>query len=270
VRDPARGQEIDLFTESYPAVYFGFTEVHALPAEDRLLTNGQRLPGSVIVGTDVVMNSGRLAEGLQLLHTYGFSLDLLGTALQVLVAHEVGHAIGLGHPNEDIFYDTDTDPYNEMRIDPRNPFADLIVSSIPLDTPASQLPLMWGGLSSSAPADLLDLVERLYAPGPSFDDLGGRDVLYPVLPETTPTPIATASPTPTLTPTATATPEPCVGDCNLDGSVTVDELVRGVVIALGEAVLSDCTSLDFDSSGGVTVDELVRAVNAALRGCGLA
>ncbi len=59
----------------------------------------------------------------------------------------------------------------------------------------------------------------------------------------------------------------CVGDCNGDRQVTVDELVRGVNIALGASPLSTCPSFDSDGSGEVTVDELVRAVNSALAGC---
>lgn len=59
----------------------------------------------------------------------------------------------------------------------------------------------------------------------------------------------------------------CVGDCDGNGAVTVDELVRGVNIALGNALLTDCQSLDNDHNNIVTVDELVLAVNAALNGC---
>jgi hypothetical protein len=59
----------------------------------------------------------------------------------------------------------------------------------------------------------------------------------------------------------------CAGDCNSDGSVTVDELVTGVNIALGSTAPEQCPSLDTDGQGEVTVDELVRAVNNALTGC---
>src|SRR5262245_38594897 len=59
----------------------------------------------------------------------------------------------------------------------------------------------------------------------------------------------------------------CAGDCAGDGSVTVDDLVRGVNIALGLQPLSNCTAMDSDGGGTVTVGELVRAVNSALRGC---
>jgi hypothetical protein len=71
-----------------------------------------------------------------------------------------------------------------------------------------------------------------------------------------------------LTPTPTTTPgTACTGDCNDDNNVTVDELVRGVNIALGTADLDTCPSFDTSEDGQVTVNELVRAVNNALTGC---
>ena len=59
----------------------------------------------------------------------------------------------------------------------------------------------------------------------------------------------------------------CVGDCDGDGAVAVNELIRGVNIALGNAPISDCPSFDVDGSGMVAVNELVRAVSNALSGC---
>jgi hypothetical protein len=59
----------------------------------------------------------------------------------------------------------------------------------------------------------------------------------------------------------------CIGDCSGDGRVTVDEIVRGVNIALGTLLVGDCPSLDTDGSGTVTVDELIRALTNALGGC---
>lgn len=60
---------------------------------------------------------------------------------------------------------------------------------------------------------------------------------------------------------------PCIGDCNRDGSVIVNELVTGVNIALGFTAVSMCEKMDRDGSRTVSVDELVQAVNALLRGC---
>jgi hypothetical protein len=73
----------------------------------------------------------------------------------------------------------------------------------------------------------------------------------------------------TPTPTATSTPGPpvCVGDCNGDGGVTVDELIKGVNIALGTAGVDACLPMDANEDGEVTVDELISGVNNALRGC---
>jgi hypothetical protein len=60
---------------------------------------------------------------------------------------------------------------------------------------------------------------------------------------------------------------PCVGDCNRDASVTVDEIVTGVNIALGNSSIDTCPAFDGDGSGTVTVDEIITAVNNALNGC---
>jgi len=59
----------------------------------------------------------------------------------------------------------------------------------------------------------------------------------------------------------------CVGDCNADGMVTVDELLQGVNIALGNAPATGCTAVDVNGDGEVTINELLAAVNAALNGC---
>lgn len=59
----------------------------------------------------------------------------------------------------------------------------------------------------------------------------------------------------------------CVGDCGNDGEVTVDELIVGVNIALGETPVDACPAFDSDGSGDVTVDEILTAVNNALDGC---
>jgi len=52
-----------------------------------------------------------------------------------------------------------------------------------------------------------------------------------------------------------------------DGSVTLDELIRGVGIALGDRDLSACVQLDTDADAAVSVTELVAAVQRALTGC---
>lgn len=80
--------------------------------------------------------------------------------------------------------------------------------------------------------------------------------------------------TPTETPTATSTPTPsptqaelCVGDCDGSSAVTIDELIKGVNIALGASTIDVCRAFDKNQDNKVTIDELVSAVNAALTGC---
>ncbi|MEO8602004.1 MAG: hypothetical protein ABI629_05455, partial [bacterium] len=93
------------------------------------------------------------------------------------------------------------------------------------------------------------------------------------------TPTATAAPTgtqsaaPSSTPTAQSTAPPtvppggaCIGDCDGDGTVTIDELVALVNIGLG-APLAPCAASDRNGDGAIGIDELVVAVNNALNGC---
>jgi hypothetical protein len=62
----------------------------------------------------------------------------------------------------------------------------------------------------------------------------------------------------------------CIGDCNGNGVVTIDEIVRGVCLIIcieppfpGEA----CPALDPENTGHVAVAAIVTAVNNALNGC---
>lgn len=59
----------------------------------------------------------------------------------------------------------------------------------------------------------------------------------------------------------------CRGDCNSDGMVTINELITGVNIALGNTALEQCPSFDGDGDGSVAINELIAAVNNALNGC---
>lgn len=76
--------------------------------------------------------------------------------------------------------------------------------------------------------------------------------------------IFVAEPTPTPSPVPRP---PCVGDCSDDGSVTVDEIITGVAIALGIRDVEECLRFDGDGDGQVVVTEIVTAVNASLVGC---
>lgn len=98
--------------------------------------------------------------------------------------------------------------------------------------------------------------------------------MSPTRPSATPTLTRTVAPpasaTATRTRTATATvevPVACVGDCDRGASVTINELIIAVNIALGNSPVSACRAADFDNSNQVAINELIQAVNAALSGC---
>ncbi|MBX3023523.1 hypothetical protein KF840_01295 [bacterium] len=96
----------------------------------------------------------------------------------------------------------------------------------------------------------------------------------------TPTPVLTFTRTRTPTVTRTPTPYPtpcgatCVGDCNCDQDVAINELLVGVNIALGLAPLEACPAFDVVDrrarpmpDGEVAINELIRGVQSALMGC---
>jgi hypothetical protein len=93
----------------------------------------------------------------------------------------------------------------------------------------------------------------------------------PTAPSDMQTPAPTITDTPTLgppsTPTPSPTPVPCVGDCNLDLQVTVDEFLAMVNIALGNAESTFCLAGDANLDQQITIDEVLTAVNNALNGC---
>lgn len=59
----------------------------------------------------------------------------------------------------------------------------------------------------------------------------------------------------------------CVGDCNSDQQVSVDELLTLVNIALGTANITACVAGDSNHDGQISVDEILNAVSNALHGC---
>lgn len=78
--------------------------------------------------------------------------------------------------------------------------------------------------------------------------------------------------TPTPTPTATPGPAACAGDCNGDGVVTINELVRMTNMALGTSICGEgpvepCPAGDANGDCAITVEELVRAVGNSQNGC---
>ena len=62
-------------------------------------------------------------------------------------------------------------------------------------------------------------------------------------------------------------PVACAGDCNLDGTVDVNELVTAINQSLGTSSLAACMSSDINGDGTITIDEILRAVQSALSGC---
>jgi sugar lactone lactonase YvrE len=65
-----------------------------------------------------------------------------------------------------------------------------------------------------------------------------------------------------------ARPAPaCTGDCDGNGRVTIEELVRGAELTVSGGAAAGCPYFDRNGNGRVEVDELVHGVNAALLGC---
>src|SRR5262249_48791070 len=65
---------------------------------------------------------------------------------------------------------------------------------------------------------------------------------------------------------STAARAQCVGACNSDGTVAINELILGVNIALGTQPTSACVAFQ-DQSGMVNISQLIKGVNNALGTC---
>ncbi len=96
---------------------------------------------------------------------------------------------------------------------------------------------------------------------------------FPPIDGDPPTPTPTPRPFDPLPPTATASPTPvpcislCVGDCDGDGLVTINEIIVMVNIALGNLPVSACLAGDANNDLTIDVSEIILAVLNALNGC---
>ena len=119
--------------------------------------------------------------------------------------------------------------------------------------------------------------ETYFVAASSFENVSGLLALGHTFDGPTTAPTATPTPTsPTVTPTMsstalltmTATPVlGCIGDCDASSDVTVDEIVAGVNIALGNREFSVCPAFDRNGDVMVSVDEVIAAIANALGGC---
>lgn len=82
--------------------------------------------------------------------------------------------------------------------------------------------------------------------------------------------VAAQESTPVPTPTPSPTLLSCAGNCRSVSArrVTIDELMTGIGIALGQQPLKMCWAFDVNHDGLVGIEELVLAVTAAMYGCG--
>jgi hypothetical protein len=173
VEGTGSGFEIDLFAapDTHPAFntnsFFGVAFVDDAFVADRPLTNGQAFDGFAITGADVYICIERV---LAFSDFFGLTQEQEIAALQRLLMHELGHALGMGHPNENPTrnFDDDNDPLNVMNVSPLDPFTGVIVS-----------PNTDDNAIMSNDADFAFLFQTFLA----NDDLAGRDLLYPVVPE---------------------------------------------------------------------------------------
>ena len=80
-------------------------------------------------------------------------------------------------------------------------------------------------------------------------------------------PSPTATQAAPITPTPTVTPLSCVGDCDGNHTVQIQELILAVNIAVNGLPVQGCEEIDANLDGAAAVNELVAAVINALNGC---
>ncbi|MFI5366572.1 MAG: protease pro-enzyme activation domain-containing protein [Candidatus Binatia bacterium] len=141
----------------------------------------------------------------------------------------------------------------------------------PSSTPINTVPSMptQAATATFTPLEILTATETATATPTGTETPVDTPTTMP-MPTSTSMATATLAPaaTPTVAPTPPPTPIPCIGDCNGSDTVTVDELLTMVNIALNDADVSTCLAGDANHDLRITIDEILTAVHNALNGCG--
>ena len=165
-----QGAEIDFFgstAEEFPifrnSQTTGYTVFYERPQASMKLTNGDVLTGpiGVIESADVRLNADRCY--------YMDTAQAVETCVHFpsLLLHEISHALGIGHPEEKVHLNLDTDqiPGNEIQIDCKAPANGLMVAT------------EYDGAAVAHGQDVQG--PGRWRRGLTWDDVAARDALYP-------------------------------------------------------------------------------------------
>ena len=165
-----QGAEIDFFgatPRDFPIFRnpgtTGYTLFYERPQASMVLTNGTVSEGPIgrIESADVRLNAA-LCYYLDVAQAVDSCVHFPS-----LVLHEIGHALGIGHPEDNVRFNLDSDriPGNEIPIDCRAPSAGLIVS------------FDYDGAALAHGQDVQG--SGRWRRGMTWDDVAARDALYP-------------------------------------------------------------------------------------------